>query len=666
LNRGKSVESLDSLDDKFEVQENICRIQYDQLTIDMFRYIYNDDINPKNLSFDTFRLSFFRSCDELKFYILNFLMISHILKIYPEVNCVADFQSLDIDQLNKMLEESKQLTINFQDFNGKTHFIAATGVNAESIKIVLQNILNAFIENEKQAAFFNNELLIFQLGLKKLMSINWLTQNGKENVFHDSFKRIEYSGLLNHKNFLNETLINLILEYFQVKRNLDSELNKYNSDFIYWLLDKNDKFPTLNNILAGIYISRIDLINSFRQGEQDWFKYIFAWFIEYGWKELELDKLFDSSELTTLLNAISPIKINERKGASVISYFKTVKGLGEAAKSYGKAIELLNLEVNYADIVSMQDIESNSITYGELNILGANGDQLPTFFNNLGFSKGFPRKSIGIWFWELDKLTPNFQQGLIYIDKIWAPTKFNYETFKSAIDLPIDYVPMPILKTFDFSERKLIQGEYFINIFDFLSDFNRKNPMAAIEAFNLAFPIEGSGPKLLIKSTNSVFDPQNSKLLANKVSERNDIIWIDEVLPENQLNYLIKNSMGLISLHRSEGFGMNIANAMQMMVPTIASAYSGNMDFCNEQNSFLVNFNLVPVETENVNYANMKCNWADPDISAAAGYLIEIHKDSKKVDKIVNTAVEDISNIYAVERIMKLMKKSIKKTKFIR
>jgi len=62
----------------------------------------------------------------------------------------------------------------------------------------------------------------------------------------------------------------------------------------------------------------------------------------------------------------------------------------------------------------------------------------------------------------------------------------------------------------------------------------------------------------------------------------------------------------------------------------------------------------------------MKCNWADPDTSSAADYLIEIYKDSKKVDKIVNTAVEDISNIYAVERIMKLMKKSIKKTKFIR
>ncbi len=666
MNSGKSEESLYNLDGKFEVQENICRIQYDQLTINMFREIYKDDINSEHFSFDTFKLSFFRSCDDLKFHILNFLMISYILKEYPEVNCVADVQTIDIDQLNKMSNESKQLTINFQDFNGKTHYIAVTGVSTESIKVVLQNILNAFIENEKQAAFFNNELLIFQLGLKKLININWFTRNGKEIVFLDSFKRVDYSGLLNHKNFLNETLINLILEYFQGKENFNSRLNNSNLDFIDWLLDKNNEFPTLDNILAEIYRSRIDLINSFRQGDQDWFNYIFSWFIEYGWKELELDKLFDSSELTTLLNATLPIKINEGKGASVISYFKTVKGLGEAAKSYGKAIELLNLEVNYADIVSMQDVESNSITYGELNILGANGDQLPMFFNNLGFSKGFPRKSIGIWFWELDKLTPNFQQGLKYIDKIWATTKFNYETFKSVIDLPIDYVPMPILKTFDFSERKLIQGEYFINIFDFLSDFNRKNPMAAIEAFNLAFPIEGSGPKLLIKSTNSVFDPQNSKLLANKVSERNDIIWIDEVLPENQLNYLIKNSIGLISLHRSEGFGMNIANAMQMMVPTIASAYSGNMDFCNEQNSFLVNFNLVPVETKNVNYANMKCNWADPDISAAADYLIEIYKDSKKVDKIVNTAVEDISNIYAVERIMKLIKKSIKKTKFIR
>jgi hypothetical protein len=498
------------------------------------------------------------------------------------------------------------------------------------------------------------------------MSINWFTRDGKENIFLDSFKRIDYSRQLNHENFLNQTSINLILEYFQGKENIYSRINNSNLDFIDWLLDKNDEFPTLNNILAEIYISRIDLINLFRQGEQDWFNYIFSWFIEFGWKELELDKLFDSSELTTLLNGTLPIKINECKGASVISYFKTVKGLGEAAKSYGKAIELMNFEVNYADIVSIQDLENKSFTFGELNILGANGDQLPTFFNNLGFSKGFPRKSIGIWFWELDKLTPNFQQGLKYIDKIWAPTKFNYETFKSAIDLPIDYVPMPILKTFDFSKRNLIQGEYLINIFDFLSDFNRKNPIAVIDAFNIAFPVDESGPKLLIKSTNSVFDPQNSKLLANRVSERKDIMWIDEVIPENQLNYLIKNSIGLISLHRSEGFGMNIANAMQMKVPTIVSAYSGNMDYCNDKNSFLVNFNLVPVETKNVNYANMKCNWADPDISTAAGFLIEIYKDSKKVDKIVNTAVEDISNIYAVERIMKLMKKSIKKTKFIR
>ena len=437
-------------------------------------------------------------------------------------------------------------------------------------------------------------------------------------------------------------------------------------DFFNWLLDKNDKFPTLSNILAKIYTSRIDLINSFRQGEQDWFTHIFSWFIEYGWKELELEKLFDESELTKLLNATLPIKINESKGATVVSYFKSVKGLGEAAKSYGKAIELLNLEVNYADIVSVQDLENKSFTYGELNILGANGDQLPTFFSNLGFSKGFPRKSIGIWFWELDKLTPNFQQGLKYIDKIWAPTKFNYETFKSAIDFPIDYIPMPILKTFDFSERNLIQGEYFINIFDFLSDFNRKNPMAAIEAFNLAFPIEGSGPKLLIKSTNSVFDPQNSNLLANKVSERNDVIWIDEVMPENQLNYLIKNSIGLISLHRSEGFGMNIANSMQMRIPTVVSAYSGNMDFCNENNSFLVNFNLVPVETNNVNYANMNCNWAEPNPSEAANYLLEIYNDAEKVDKIVKSAIENVSDIYSVERILKLMKKSLRKTQFIR
>ena len=496
--RGKSEESLHNLDGKFEVHENICRIEYDQLTIDMFRYIYNDHINPEHFSFDTFRLSFFRSCDELKFHILNFLMISYILKMYPQVNCVADVKSRDINQLNKMAEESNLLTINFQDLNGETHYIATTGVNTESIKVVLQNVLDAFLKNEKHAVYFNNELLIFQLELRKFINVNRYNTNRKENVFLDSFKKTKLSGLLNQKNILNKTLINLILDYFQTKDTLNSWSNNLNFDFFNWLIDKNDDFPTLSNILAEIYTSRIDLINSFRQGEQDWFTQIFSWFIEYGWKELELEKLFGESELTKLLNANLPIRINESKGVSVISYFKTVKGLGEAAKSYGKVIELLDFGVNYADIVSVQDLENNSFTYGKLNILGVNGDQLPSLFNNLGFAKGFPRKSIGIWFWELDKLTPNFQQGLKYIDKIWAATKFNYETFKSEIDLPIDYVPMPILKTFDFSKINLVQGEYFINIFDFLSDFNRKNPMAAIEAFNLAFPIEGSGPRLLI------------------------------------------------------------------------------------------------------------------------------------------------------------------------
>jgi hypothetical protein len=209
LNRGKSDETLNNLDEKFELQGQICRIQYDQLTINMFRDVYNENIYLENLNFDTFKLNFFRSCDELKFHILNFLMILYITKIHPEVNCVVDFKSHDIDQLKKMSVESNHLTINFQDFNDRTHYIATTGVNIKSVKVVLQNIFNAFMANEKQATYFNNEILIFQLNLRKLISIDRRTPNRKENVFLDSFKGVNFSGLLNQKNCLHKTLINL-------------------------------------------------------------------------------------------------------------------------------------------------------------------------------------------------------------------------------------------------------------------------------------------------------------------------------------------------------------------------------------------------------------------------------------------------------------------------
>lgn len=90
------------------------------------------------------------------------------------------------------------------------------------------------------------------------------------------------------------------------------------------------------------------------------------------------------------------------------------------------------------------------------------------------------------------------------------------------------------------------------------------------------------------------------------------------------------------------------------------------MDFCNDQNSFLVNFDLVKVETNKVNYEKMNCKRAEPNIEKAAGYLLEIYKDSKKVDKIVSRAAKDISDIYSLNRILKLMNRSIKKTKFTR
>ncbi len=119
------------------------------------------------------------------------------------------------------------------------------------------------------------------------------------------------------------------------------------------------------------------------------------------------------------------------------------------------------------------------------------------------------------------------------------------------------------------------------------------------------------------------------------------ILFVDETLADKEIKGLIAGCDVFVSLHRSEGFGRGIAEAMYYGKPTIVTAYSGNMDFTDHSTSCLVDYDLVPVKKGEYPFAKGQY-WADPDISHAAEWMRRLRTNSELCSRIGARAAKSI------------------------
>ena len=96
-----------------------------------------------------------------------------------------------------------------------------------------------------------------------------------------------------------------------------------------------------------------------------------------------------------------------------------------------------------------------------------------------------------------------------------------------------------------------------------------------------------------------------------------------------------------VSLHRSEGFGLTLAEAMSCCKPVIATAYSGNMEFMTEENSFLVPYRLIEIEKDHGPYKK-GCVWADPDLREATQLMLRVYEDQAAASKVARSGRDDV------------------------
>jgi glycosyltransferase involved in cell wall biosynthesis len=245
-----------------------------------------------------------------------------------------------------------------------------------------------------------------------------------------------------------------------------------------------------------------------------------------------------------------------------------------------------------------------------------------------------PRVNICLPFWELAELPEESIAVLESFDVVLAGSRFNYECYVRQLSGPVvRYAPQPLYldRAMPGDRRRwgLDPGSFvFVTSFDMASDVNRKNPCGAIEAFRQAFPTD-DGVALVIKVNNSHLEEEwkhHIDGLQRVAGGDSRVIVIDEAVPYAEVLSLYECCDAYISLHRAEGLGLCLLEAMAMGKPVIATAWSGNMEFMTDENSCLVGFSFVPVRgstQEAYRGEHIPCGsrWAEPDVGHAARWM---------------------------------------------
>ena len=252
---------------------------------------------------------------------------------------------------------------------------------------------------------------------------------------------------------------------------------------------------------------------------------------------------------------------------------------------------------------------------------------------------------IGYWFWELATVPRPMLAALDLVDEIWAGSRFVVDAFTAVADVPVRLVPIPVAepqpscrRRADFAELAPAGQRFvFLVAFDHLSVTERKNPIGAIRAFQRAFA-PGEGPVLVVKSMNAGMRWVHHQKVVAAAEGRPDIVFWDERLSRADQMALVAASDCLVSLHRSEGLGLHLAEAMWLGVPTIATRYSGNLDFQDDECAMLVDAAPVKV-TDGQGIYPPTATWADPDLDQAAAAMRTLAGDPRRCAAIAVDAL---------------------------
>ncbi len=325
-------------------------------------------------------------------------------------------------------------------------------------------------------------------------------------------------------------------------------------------------------------------------------------------------------------------------GRGVAGEVTRTSGRGEAARLRAAAATRLGVPVWRVDVPPLVDAAAElpepddaAPPEGAPLVIHINAPQIPLAFMRNCRALARKRLVIGCWYWELPTAPPDWRHGARFVHEVWAPSRFTADALEGLKPGRVRVVPLPLADAPPLpahADRSAfgLPAEAVITLvsFNLASSFARKNPMGAIAAFREAF---GDRPDrvLVLKIGHPNHAPADFERI-RQAADAPNIRIETRSFPTAESHALTACCDIVLSLHRSEGFGLVPAEAMFLGKATIATGWSGNMDFMDADTAALVGYRLIPVEDDRMVYRNSV--WADPDIRDAAQQLRRLADDA--------------------------------------
>jgi glycosyltransferase involved in cell wall biosynthesis len=348
----------------------------------------------------------------------------------------------------------------------------------------------------------------------------------------------------------------------------------------------------------------------------------------------------------------------EKPGVNVLAHFCFPSGLREAALSTvcalrkaGLDIACRNVPVNHPYAVSGHshhlglEIHDQSLLHVSPELpMGA-------YYSMAGLHMRQGVYRIGYWYWELEAVPRQWAEHAQFVREVWAPSRFVAQAMQKVMPVPV--VPMfpglelqPFTPTgrahFGLPEDRCL----FLFVFNMHSVMERKNPLAVIRAFRRAFRADDRA-MLAIKVLYGDFDASNLARLKCEAAAAG-VVVIDRCMSREETYALMETCDCYVSLHRSEGLGLTIAEAMLMGKPVIATGYSGNLDFMTRENSLLVDYQRVSIRQQLSHYPSGS-QWADPSVEDAAHWMRWVYRNREEARGLGQRARAEVAGVLSTE-----------------
>ena len=583
-----------------------------------------------------------------------------------------------------------------QHFDIKKQTLALETVYKEAITVfnfdITKRVWEEVSANSMTAAFVLRNLLLNQLNIKTNQSHNEISLSFINNL------EVRVDSMGARIDFLNKVLIDRKTELKAKDQQISSKdqqisskdqqisglinsINEIHNSFS-WKLSKPVR------LVGGVvrkFIRTTNLIRYLMKANGGLIKFAIK-FIKISCKEGPLGLYrrlrylnnastnFPSQRFEIILTPNLPIRtprydINKEgldpKAINYYGYIKAESGLGMACRGYitllrglGYKVSAINLPCGLSEVeFDVDEVPNDSALF---SLIHMNADSMHYFFTKISESHIKGKINIGLWVTELSAYRPDWFNSFSPLHEIWVPSDFCKQAVSAISPIPVQTIPYLVkLNSDDQNQypRSYFglpdQGFIYAFMFDCSSYIARKNPFALVRAFKKLHQIHGS-IYLALKLSNAHKDPITFNALTDLIEGNRNIIIVDQSLSERELSAFYDNIDCYVSPHRSEGFGLTMAEAMLAQLPVIATNYSGSTDFVRSEHAYPIKTGLSVIEENHGPYFKGYI-WGEPDFDDLVKKMSLVYLNQEEAKQKGRLARKYVLENYSIEAVSRLL-----------